>query len=274
MDEAQQAGGEQWSDTHREALRSHWVGLTSSQALERVEFELTRWHERWIAASQSACDEQRAGAIAGELYQLRRTCLDRDLQSFGVLVALLSNAQAEALGHVGAALGSLPVSETCSDPTQAQRVAAAEPSFEDPEQRDALTDARESLERAEYLYLLHELDDALALIEPILGLTESLGWDAGQARGLLLRGSARLALGHAETAENDLFEASLVARRAGRFDIEAKALISLARKALDAAAYEDSKRWLDLAAAAVESAHDPALKAELAVVREALQQAQ
>jgi serine/threonine protein kinase len=269
-DEAQRAGAEQWSDTQREALRSHWATLASvdPQALARVEAALSSWHERWLAASQRACEDPE-----GELHQLRTACLDRNLRSFGVLVGLLSSADAAALANVGEVLGSLPELEACDDPTQAARL-AAEPLFDDPGQREALADARESLERAEYLHLLREHDEALALIEPILGLTESLGWDAGRARGLFLRGSARIALGQAETGEDDLFEATVAARRAGRPDLEAEALIDLAALALDNAAYEDSKRWLELAAAAVETADDEALRAKLAVVREALQQRQ
>jgi tetratricopeptide (TPR) repeat protein len=270
VDEAEQASAAVWSATQIDALKTHWVTLpTASHTFEQVEGRLNTWQQSWRAASQSACEAHHAGALTGEPYHLRMACLDRNLRSFAVLVGLLRSlgtANATALANVGEVLTALPDVDTCSDPIHAAHL-AAEPSFDDASQQQAFADALESLERAEYLHLLHEFNDALALLEPILGLSESLGWDAGRARALFLRGSARIALGETKAGEDDLFEATVAARRAGRADIEAEALIDLALQALDNAAYEDSKRWIDLASTAIEADDNRALRVKLAVVR-------
>ncbi|HLT39481.1 MAG TPA: serine/threonine-protein kinase [Enhygromyxa sp.] len=224
-DQAERTIAEVWTPAQIEALRRHWQDVAvAASASAQAEARLDAWHRSWLAASQNACEAHRAQTLGDESYQLLEVCLARSLQSYAVLLGLLATADHDALTHINSGLAALPVLDSCSDPQHAAQI-TAKPSFADPEQAQALLDAGESLVRAEYLVLLHELDDALSLVEPLLGVSESLGWDAGRARALSLRGSVRVVQGDLEAGENDLSEATVAARRAGRPDIEANALI-------------------------------------------------
>ncbi|MFO7561316.1 MAG: serine/threonine-protein kinase [Enhygromyxa sp.] len=224
-DEADRASARIWSPKQVEALRRRFSSGSGEavSTVEALEARLDQWQRSWVAASRSACEAHQAGELDGEHYHLRMACLDHQLRRLGVLVDLLRTLGAEASTHVDELLASLPAVEVCDDPSFAAQL-VAEPSFDDPQRRQAFTDARESLERAEYLYLLHEYDDALSLSEPIISLSKSLGWEVGRARGHCLRGFARTALGQLDAGEIDLFEAAAAARRASRPDIEVRAL--------------------------------------------------
>ncbi|MEM7156338.1 MAG: serine/threonine-protein kinase [Myxococcota bacterium] len=166
---------------------------------------LERYAERWTAAHRDACEATHVRhEQTGALLDKRMACLDRRLVGLDASVELLSAAEPEVVKNALASVEKLPSVDACADRTALERNAPEPP---DAETQRAVSDVQAQLERAtaDKRLLLHE--KALAILEPLAEVVESIGHPPLEAEYLLALGAARVDAGKLEPGLETLRQA-------------------------------------------------------------------
>jgi serine/threonine protein kinase/tetratricopeptide (TPR) repeat protein len=246
-----------WTPARREAIGAAFGATGLPYAESAREHSLTRleaWTQSWTDARALACRSTDASA------RTQLLCLDRNLASFTALVEVLAEADAGTVESVLELLERLPAADGCEQFELPRRL---DPSDPDALQRHVQLGG--AIERVRLLWLVGRTQTGLAEVEPLISAAERMQDDALLAETRSLRGLLRLDA-NVEGATDELFAAALAARRAGAFELEAEALISLA-EAEAMRGEPRPERWLEQAAIAVELEPSPRSRAELASVR-------
>ena len=215
---------------------------------------LDAWALTWTDARAQACQSTDASA------RTQLLCLDRNLASFTALVDVLAEADAGTVERVHQLMESLPEPDGCAD--------FELPRWLDPSDPDALQRHAQlagAIERVRFLWMVGRIEAGLSEVELVIESAERERDDVLVAKARHMRGGLWLDADN-PAATDELFAASLAARRAGAHDTEAYTLMMLGQA--EALRGEPRpERWLDQAALAVELEPSPVLRAELFAVR-------
>jgi tetratricopeptide (TPR) repeat protein/predicted Ser/Thr protein kinase len=148
-----------WDDPTRERLHGLFrKRQMPDDSFDRTALALDTIAKRWLDARGHACAETReAHAQPEAVLLLRLSCLDRQTDELGALLALYGDADAASLGQLARAVYRLPAPVTCADP---RTLAFFEPP--PPHLRDRLAEMHRRFLAARALKLAMKKDDAAA----------------------------------------------------------------------------------------------------------------
>ena len=243
-----------WGDATRRAGQAAFLATEvpyATSVWESVAATLDGYAQRWSTMRSEVCLEVAlAPAPRREQLQRRAACLDRDLDRFGALSELFTNANTRIVERATHATAALPALDACLDDDRL----AAEFGHRAGATGSAVGHvAATGLARAHNLLEAGEYARGRVLLDGMLGAEATHELVPMRAPALLLRGRIRAAQGDALGAEQDLFAAQLAAERVG--DSET-AVLSLAYmipvKSSLLGRYDDAERSAEQAAAKLE----------------------
>jgi serine/threonine protein kinase/tetratricopeptide (TPR) repeat protein len=301
-----------WDDRVRVQIGTRLTATDRAYAdatWDTVARELDRWSTRWLDARVDACTDSKVHEQSAVLFDMRMACLDRQLDALAAVTESLAgtsgmsgmpdkqdmhgmgdeaaarqfaNDEADELLETAlAAVLELP------DPSRCERLALVGGALvhEGPEFDERLEDHRVLLARARGLLGLQssaKLDEALTLVDQVVGLTAEQGMNSGTgtahardqalvAEAKLLRGQILAAAGKPDEASHELRRALFIAQASGHdaVTIEAcAALVDLAHTGAPASGstreLEHAADWVDLGRATLARiGGDPHLEATL-----------
>jgi tetratricopeptide (TPR) repeat protein/predicted Ser/Thr protein kinase len=135
-----------WSSAHHRELEEQFVSTElafAEASAAAVSAGLDAWRSRWLAEREQLCRATVSAALADEVSGLRGACLERQRAGFDATVAVLLQADAEAVTRAQELLAQLPALEPCRD-DEALILGMPPPS---PQQRDEVEDLRSELAR-------------------------------------------------------------------------------------------------------------------------------
>jgi serine/threonine protein kinase/tetratricopeptide (TPR) repeat protein len=276
-----------WDDRVRVQIGTRLTATDRAYAdatWETVSRELDRWSSRWLDARVDACTDNKIHEQSAVLFDMRMACLDRQLDALAAVTESLAglpimpdmpdmqdevakptiaNDEADELLETAlAAVLELP------DPSRCERLALVGGAMVHegpPEFDERLEDHRVLLARARGLLGLQssaKLDEALTLVDQVVGLTAEQGMNSGigtahardqalVAEAKLLRGQILAAAGKPDEAGHELRRALFIAQASGHdaVTIEAcAALVDLAHMGAMGVPSSGSARELEHAA--------------------------
>ncbi len=246
-----------WNDESRNRLRSAF-SATGTRHAEMTADKVIPWLDQATAAVADArttlCTDADRGAIAVDLVDRAKRCLDERRLAIESLVGVLSRADAAVVQRAVSAAAALEGPSQCRDAAWLTQIPTP------PEHgRESLRTIQTDLLRAASLQAAGRNEEGLRLAESSLVLAEALAWPPLVARARHRIGSLLAAQGkHFARAETTLEAAYFEAARAGATGVMADAavdLISVVGQEL--ARPPEGLRWGRLAAvplAAIESA--------------------
>ncbi|MCY0991159.1 serine/threonine-protein kinase [Nannocystis sp. ILAH1] len=207
-----------WSQDRRDRIAGALAGLPGADAsaqAQRVLAGLDDWARRWHRARIDACEATRVRGEQSEQWLDRSAaCLDRGLQRFSELTALLSRPDPAQLAAAPELLAALPDPAGCHDREALERdphAAAAGP---------RVADLRRRLDLAHFLQLAHRGPAALVRAQHVLEDSHTAGEPALAAEARLRVGVIHSRLFHdPEHAAAALHDAHARAVAADRHDL-------------------------------------------------------
>jgi serine/threonine protein kinase/tetratricopeptide (TPR) repeat protein len=280
-----------WDDRVRVQIGTRLTATDRAYAdatWDTVARELDRWSARWLDARVDACTDTKVNEQSTVLFDMRMACLDRQRNALEAVTESLAGDQANlAAGPIGheqadelletavAAVLELP------DPGRCERSALVGSALlqEGPGFDEHLEDHRVLLARARGLLGLQssaKLDEALTLVDQVVGLTAEQGMngDAAVARSTeqtrdqalvaeakLLRGQILAAAGKPDEASHELRRALFIAQASGHDAVTVEACAALVDLAHES---DHAADWVDLGRATLARiGGDPHLDATL-----------
>ncbi len=211
-----------WSRARADALRARFAdaGPVATATVERVIAGLDRYRDDWVDARGRACADGAQGVGSADLLDRRMRCLDRYLVEVDTVIDAALDADARALGDVGAAIDRLHPVGDCDDPGDTV------PRPGDPELRAAIAGAEEDVARAWALAELGQFDTGRPLAERAVEVAERTGWTPLIARANLQRGRSQSRAYEGGPALASFDRAARAAAEAGDDRLVAEALVA------------------------------------------------
>ncbi len=239
-----------WDEPAKAKVRSSMLSLRSvpyaSQVLGEVERKLDAYAEQWVRAHTQACMDTHVHRVQSEsLLDRRVACLEdrrRDMRAF---IDELRTADPTLLNDAVRAVGELSSIAPCSD-LKALRLSVAPP--EAPQEtfvalKKKLATVRAKIRAGRYAPAL----TALRELQPQL---DALNHEPTRGEALVLEGRLHHAQSRAETAEQKLRAAYMIAQRTGDHALALQASLALIPVVgLERSRPDEGLLWADLAEA-------------------------
>ncbi|MCH9687602.1 MAG: tetratricopeptide repeat protein [Deltaproteobacteria bacterium] len=209
--EAQQQTEAMWNDTLRtsvgEGLKGTGLSFATMTA-ERSVGWLDEYAETWRKAAAETCVAARVEHTSSEaLHERVQWCLESRALAFSTTVDGLVEADRTAATKAVSAVVALPDVAACTGPRALQRL----PLPPSDDARDAVTQARVQIARAETLATMGHHDAAVTAARGAVDLAERLGDAPLRATSVLTLGLAQRAAGVFDDAEKSLTDAYFAA---------------------------------------------------------------
>ncbi len=180
---------------------------------------LDRYSAAWVEMRRETCEATEVyHEQSTELLDLRMACLDSHLRRLAAISALFREADSEVVLRAVSAAESLPPLDACADTEALLR----EESPADAEARADFDRLDQLLAEATALELASRYEASLGISELALTLARSLGSRRGEAQALSAKASTTDDLGRSEEAAELLFDAALLAERAGADELRGR----------------------------------------------------
>ncbi|MDY7232975.1 serine/threonine-protein kinase [Hyalangium rubrum] len=235
-----------WDEAARQRVRTALLDTRFSYAADAwraVEARLDQYAERWLAASQDACEATHVRHVQSpELLDRRMECLSARKRSLAAATEVFTTHPARSAERSGAILDGLGDLGVCADSGVLRLGLPPPKETQGLEQLDAL---RRHLARGEALLAAGELAEASAELGKAEQVETRLAYLPARGEVLLLRG--RLELQHGRSAEGEarLRDALEVATESRHDELVADTWLTLAR---DAGAshrpLEEAREWV------------------------------
>jgi hypothetical protein len=113
-----------WSPAARAQMVGHLqtLGAYGSDEATRLDGELAKYAERWVASHHAACIANERGELTAQLYERNLSCLGRARAGLEAVLDLLARVPGERLSNAIFATRSLPETEHCLGETLASTV--------------------------------------------------------------------------------------------------------------------------------------------------------
>jgi serine/threonine protein kinase/tetratricopeptide (TPR) repeat protein len=203
-----------WDPDRRAELEAAVTGTGRPWAAETwstLEDGIDRWTAHWLELSEAACVATRIrGDATEELYDLRVSCLERQLGQIEALGHLLERADPATVDGAYGLVTELVSPKTCTftdDLTARPAIAEAV--------ADRVEAAQRDLDQAEAMRRDGRHDQAASHAESLVRAIEPLGHAPLHVDALLLLGRAQLHRGELQAAEDALAASATAAARAG-----------------------------------------------------------
>jgi eukaryotic-like serine/threonine-protein kinase len=208
---------------------------------------------RWATMYQDACEATHTrGEQSAEVLDLRMTCLADSLDETRAYTDGLLGSDRGAIARALATANALTPIERCTD-VKSLRLQSPLPA--DPAQRAQVERLQQRLNDAEVLEGLLYSRKAEQQIEGVVPAARALGYAPLLAEALERLGATQARMEKFAAARESLEEALFVSEAARDDLTAAKAADLLAGVATDTTAYDEARRWLRFAEAALERIH-------------------
>ncbi|MEM7151690.1 MAG: protein kinase [Myxococcota bacterium] len=191
----------------------------------RIEPRLDAYAQEWIDGSTNACLAHEAGRQSPKIFDLRTVCLESRRASLRAVVERLEHADGGVVGKVMEIMGGLPPLARCDD---LEALTATVPPPDDPEQAEAIREARQQLATARVQEDAGHVAEAIALATEARTTADALEYAPLQAEAALRLGSATAEGGAStrdfERSDEVLSEAMHTAIGAGHVIVAIEAL--------------------------------------------------
>jgi hypothetical protein len=120
-----------WNPQVGSSLAAHLrsLGPYGAEEATRVDGELTRFRDAWVASHRAACLKRDRGELTVPLYERNLGCLARARVSMHTIVEVLGRASAAKLPDALVAVRSLPSPERCLTETETETIAPPPPAL-------------------------------------------------------------------------------------------------------------------------------------------------
>ncbi|MEM9492523.1 MAG: hypothetical protein AAGC55_25470, partial [Myxococcota bacterium] len=226
------------------------AGLSyAADSARAVQSGMDRHVDAWVAMHTEACRATRIhGSQSEALLDRRMNCLDEELQQVDQLAAVLAEATADTVEHAVEAVAGIGTLDRCAD-VEALLARVAPP--DDAETRQQVAAIDRELARIRALRAAYRDEQALAAMTATLAAARATEYPPVLARTLLLAGQLHLDSDDKAASDAALSEAAAQAMLARDDDTLAEVLVERLSWVREKAAYDESKRWVALARAAV-----------------------
>ncbi|HEY2745936.1 MAG TPA: tetratricopeptide repeat protein, partial [Polyangia bacterium] len=182
---------------------------SAAAAFAAIDEALAGYHASFLRAHEDACRATRVfHTQSEEALDLRMSCLAEAQHHAAALVRLYSAPDAQIVDRAVVTLDELTPIEACAD---AHALAAPDPAPRDPAQRRVLADLQARAAEASALAYARKSVRSLALVQPLLGEAEKLGYAPLVARLLLVRARDEQNLARHDAAVASLHRAAEIA---------------------------------------------------------------
>jgi tetratricopeptide (TPR) repeat protein len=237
-----------WGEPARAEVQAALLATGAANASETWE-RLVPWLDRYAAR----WDELRAGACRSTMIDAThppeslaqiRECLDERKLALAQLVAVLRTADSEVLRRAIGAATLLPLLDPCVDHQWlTQRVRPPD----DEGTREQVLALRERMAHSRALADAGRVDEALALVGPVLDEARAVGWTPLVAEAELATARVREAKGDFAAAEASYRAAYLTAGAAAADDIATEAAVnSISVVGDQLGRHDDALAWVEL----------------------------
>jgi len=243
-----------WDDTRKQEVRGALLATGRPYAEDtwtRVEKRLDSYTQDWVAMHTDACEATHLrGEQSGEMLDLRMACLGSRLTDLRALVDVLADADAEVLDKSIRAAAGLKLLDRCAD---ADALAAAIPSPDNPEVAAKVEELRDKLARAKALEDAGKYKEGLPIAEEAAEAAKPLDYPPLEAEALVRLGVLQHWIGDLEAAKKTLAEAYWVALGAKHDEVPVEAATWLATLIPEPVGRDgEAPQWARHAQAAVE----------------------
>ncbi|MEO8552756.1 MAG: serine/threonine-protein kinase, partial [Kofleriaceae bacterium] len=211
-----------WNADRAHALSSQFATTGIGYAADAAKHfgaAIDRYRIDWTAMRTRACTDARRGAISADLLDRRMHCLDVRLAEVATVVDTAVAADATTINAVIAALARVTGVATCTDPIDTV------PRPTDAAARAAIARAETDVARAATLSNLGRFDQARALAESAIKVSDQTGWTPLAAKALYEVGQAQSRVRDPDAALVTFDRAADAAARSADDTLFAKVLV-------------------------------------------------
>ena len=243
-----------WDPARKQEIKTKLLATGKSYAedsWQRIEQTLDAYTQGWAKMRTAACMATVRGEQSPAIFDLRRRCLDINLQELVALTSVLSNAEEGVIEHASTAVHDLPSLSLCAD---VEALRAPPPLPENPKERAQVEKLNQQLAEARSEQRFGRYGVVIERAREIAQRAYALKYLPVQAEALYLLGQVEERGGMARQAEKTFVKAAAAAMESHNQRLVAQTwirLTSLTGWALREP--EKAESWEMLADAALDS---------------------